>query len=198
MKTGLAVVSGAPVSPEEVGANLPVLDTARLVLRRMRESDARDVFAYASDPAVAEHTSWEPHGSLEQSRAFTAQMARSTGCAWAIEHRADRAVIGTIGYQPGIVPGVWGEIGYVMARPYWGQGLMTEALREVLRFGFDALGLNRIQARCKVENAASARVMEKTGMTFEGVLRESSFSKGRFLDLKLYSILRREWEEHQR
>ena len=184
-----------PASLEEVGTALPVLETARLVLRRMRERDADDVFAYASDPAVAEHTSWQPHASVEESRAFAARMARSAGCAWAIEHKGDRKVIGAIGYQPGIVPGVRGEIGFALARPYWGQGLMTEAVREVIAFGFKVLGLNRIQARCKVENPASARVMEKVGMTFEGVLRESSFSKGRFLDLKIYSILRREWRQ---
>jgi [ribosomal protein S5]-alanine N-acetyltransferase len=182
-----------PVSPTDVGASLPALETSRLVLRRMRESDADDVFAYASDPAVAEHTSWEPHASIEESRVFAARMARSTGCSWAIEHKAHLKLIGTIGYQPRIVPGVRGEISFALSRHYWGQGLMTEALTEVIHFGFAVLGLNRIEARCKVENAASARVMEKSGMTFEGILRETSFSKGRFLDLKMYSILRREW-----
>jgi len=70
---------------------------------------------------------------------------------------------------------------------------MNEAVCVVIRFGFEGLGLNRIQARCKVVNVGSARVMEKAGMAFEGVLREYSFSKGEYLDLKMYSILRREW-----
>jgi ribosomal-protein-alanine N-acetyltransferase len=160
----------------------------------MRESDAADIFAYASDPAVAEHTSWQPHASLEESLAFAKRMADSRGYAWGIEHRADAKVIGTCGFQPGIVPGVRGEIGYALARPYWGQGLMTEAVRAALRFGFRTLGLNRIEARAKVENAASWRVMEKVGMTLEGTLREVAFNKGHYLTLRLYSILRREWD----
>ena len=183
--------------PSHEFVELPVLQTPRLILRRLRESDAADVFAYASDPAVAEHTSWQPHASLEESRGFAARMARSRGCAWGIEHRADAKIIGTCGFQPGIVPNVRGEIGYALSRTYWGQGLMTEAVRELLRFGFQTLGLNRIEARAKVENVASCRVMEKTGMTLEGTLREVTLNKGRYLTLRVYSILRREWEASQ-
>jgi [ribosomal protein S5]-alanine N-acetyltransferase len=171
---------------------LPVLNTARLVLRRMQEADAQDVFDYASDPAVAEHTSWEPHPTLEASRVFAAAQARSAGCAWGIVHRSDAKLIGTCGIVRERASHR-AEINFALSRRYWNQGYMTEAVREIIRFGFDVLGLNRIQARCKVSNVGSARVMEKAGMTFEGVLREYSFSKGKYLDLKMYSILRREW-----
>ena len=70
---------------------------------------------------------------------------------------------------------------------------MTEAVRVVIRYGFEVLALNRIQARCKVENVGSWRVMEKAGMTLEGTLREFTLSKGRHLDLRMYAIRRREW-----
>jgi len=178
--------------PEDPCRNLPVLETARLVLRRMEEGDAEDVFEYASDPAVAEHTSWAPHQSLEGSRAFAATQGRGTGCSWGIVHKADHKLIGACGIIRERAP-YRAEINYVLSRKYWDQGYMTEAVRELIRFGYEVLGLNRIQARCKVENVASARVMEKAGMMFEGVLREYSFSKGRHLDLKMYSILRRDW-----
>ena len=85
------------------------------------------------------------------------------------------------------------ELGYVLSREHWGKGLMPEAVRAVMAFGFEKLSLNRIQARCIAENLASARVMEKAGMTFEGTLRESEFIKGAYRDIKLYSILRREY-----
>jgi ribosomal-protein-alanine N-acetyltransferase len=87
------------------------------------------------------------------------------------------------------------EIGYVIGRKYWGEGLMTEAVKEVIRFGFERMNLNRIQATCFPENIGSYRVMEKAGMKFEGTLREQMFIKGRFQDLKLYSILRKEYYE---
>ena len=69
---------------------------------------------------------------------------------------------------------------------------MPEAVRAVIRFGFGRMELNRIQARCVAENTASARVMEKVGMTYEGTLRESEYIKGALRDMKIYSILRRE------
>lgn len=71
---------------------------------------------------------------------------------------------------------------------------MPEAVRAVIRFGFVRMGLNRLQARCIAENTASARVMEKAGMSYEGTLRESEYVKGAYRDMKLYSILRRELE----
>jgi ribosomal-protein-alanine N-acetyltransferase len=69
---------------------------------------------------------------------------------------------------------------------------MPEAVRAVIRFGFGRMELNRIQARCIAENTASARVMEKAGMTYEGTLREYELIKGVYRDMKFYSILRRE------
>ncbi len=70
-----------------------------------------------------------------------------------------------------------------------------EAVRAMIRFGFEMMNLNRVEARCIAENIASARVMEKAGMTFEGILREHMFVKGKYQDLKMYSILRKEWSE---
>jgi [ribosomal protein S5]-alanine N-acetyltransferase len=190
---GLSVaIDGVGLEPDDPCRELPVLETPRLVLRRMEESDAEDVYEYASDPAVAEHTSWEPHQSIDVSTAFAASQARGRGCAWGIVHRTDQKVIGTCGIVRERAP-YRGEINFALSRKYWNQGYMTEAVREVIGFGFEVLGLHRIQARCKVANVGSARVMEKAGMTFEGVLREYSFSKGEYLDLKMYSILRREW-----
>jgi [ribosomal protein S5]-alanine N-acetyltransferase len=87
------------------------------------------------------------------------------------------------------------EMAYVLARSHWGRGLMTEAVRAVIRFGFERMGLNRIEARCISENAASARVMEKAGMTYEATFRQREFIKGEYRDMKVYSVLRREWEE---
>ncbi len=72
---------------------------------------------------------------------------------------------------------------------------MTEAVRAVIAFGFRTLQLNRIEARCEIKNIASARVMEKAGMKFEGILRQHAFYKGAFRNFKMYSILRKEWVE---
>ena len=82
------------------------------------------------------------------------------------------------------------EIGYVISKEYWGKGMTTEAVKEVVKFGFDQMDLVRIQAQCFTENQASARVLEKAGMVCEGILRKAMYIKGKHRDLKMYSILR--------
>jgi len=88
----------------------------------------------------------------------------------------------------------WGEIGYVLNPAYWGYGFAPEAVRKVLEFGFEKLGLNRIEARYLTENERSLRVMLKCGMTFEGVKRELMYVRGSYRDIGSCSILRREYE----
>src|SRR5204863_8911861 len=97
---------------------------------------------------------------------------------------------------------VWGsehnmraELGYCIGRPYWGQGIVPEAVRAIMKLGFEQIGLNRIEARCFIENKASARVMEKCGMKYAGVHREQMLVKGRFESCKMYAILRRDYYE---
>ena len=85
------------------------------------------------------------------------------------------------------------EVGYVLSRGYWGRGIMTEAVRAVIHFGFEELHLNRIESRCIAENMASARVMEKAGMVYEGTLRGREFIKGYYRDMKVYAIRRKEY-----
>ncbi len=85
------------------------------------------------------------------------------------------------------------EIAYFFARRHWGKGLACEAVTELLRFGFEGLEANRMEARCMLANAASERVMQKAGMTYEGILRGYVHAKGKFHDLKVYSVLLSEW-----
>lgn len=85
------------------------------------------------------------------------------------------------------------ELGYWVGKPFWGKGYCTEAARELLRYGFETLGINRIQARHMVKNPASGRVMEKIGMKLEGILRQSLFRWDKFEDVAMYSILKEEY-----
>lgn len=182
---------------EDVFADLPSVETDRLLLRRATMVDAADMFEYASDAEVARYTTWEPHASIEESRMFLEFLLhRYSGgevAEWGVVHKADNKLIGTCGFSMWNPYNARAEVAYAMARPYWGQGLMTEAVRAVLDFGFVRMALNRIEARCLPANIGSARVMEKAGMQYEGLLREQMYAKGRYHDLKMYSILRREW-----
>ena len=155
------------------------------------------MLAYASDPLVAEHTAWYPLTSIEEARQRVQLAvdcyAEGREAGWAIALKEDDRLVGTAGLFGWSTAHRRAEIGYSLARHLWNKGLMTEAVREIVRFGFERMNLNRIEARCKIENVGSARVMEKVGMSFEGVLREHQYAKGAFEDLKLYSILRKEW-----
>ncbi len=192
---GLPVDEAAEIAA--VFGNLQPRETSRLLLRRLEPGDAADVFAYASDPEVARFTTWEAHQTIEDSRRFLESVAEqyATGqvSPWGVVHRGDGKVIGTCGFMWWRPRHARAEIAYAIGRRYWNQGLTTEAVREVIRFGFERMRLNRIEARCMPENAASERVMQKAGMSFEGILRESMFVKERFDDLKLYAILHREY-----
>jgi ribosomal-protein-alanine N-acetyltransferase len=163
----------------------------------VRPEDAKDVFEYASDPEVPKYSVWQPHQSIGDSQKFLdsviEQYKSHQVTAWGVEHKQDRKLIGTCGFNSWIIEDNRAEIGYALSRQYWGCGYMPEAVREVVAFGFHKMGLNRIEARCQVENTASARVMEKVGMEFEGILREQAFTKGSYKDMKIYSLLKREW-----
>lgn len=182
---------------EDVFADLPELETEHLVLRRVSMSDAEDLFDYASDPEVSRHSTWAPHRSLDDTRQYITTLVNQYKAhhvaPWGIEHKVERKLIGTCGFANWMVHHDRAEIGYALGRRYWNHGLMTEAVRAVIAFGFTQMKLNRIEARCKVENVASARVMEKAGMQFEGVLRQHMLVKGRYDDLKMYSVLRRDY-----
>ena len=164
----------------------PTLYTARLMLRPFVLSDARAVQRLAGDAAVAEMTLNVPHpypdGAAESWIAsHPPAWAERTAVTFAIA-TLDDELRGTIGLQL-VLPHGRGEMGYWIGRPFWGQGLVTEAVGGILAFAFSQLGLNRVQASHLPRNPASGRVMQKAGMQREGLRRESYLKNGRFEDV---------------
>ena len=180
------------MSKDERFKNLPLLETGRLLLRYSKLSDAEDTFEYASDPEVTKYTFWRTHHSIEDSQQLLSWLTTEDFACWAIMHKADRKVIGMCFLHSFNLQHRRAEIAFNLSRRYWRQGYATEAAHEMIRFAFRSWKLNRIEGTCMLDNIASARVMEKVGMTLEGVLRQHSYAKNRFHDLKLYSILRDE------
>lgn len=173
---------------------LPRLETERLVLRPVTLDDVPAVHQYCSDPDVARYTTWHPHRSLAESQAYVIavqdQYRRDEPSPWGVEHRGERVLIGTCGFVARTPEHHRAELGYTLARPYWGQGYMTEAARAVIEYAFTNLDVNRIQAMCDAENLASARVLEKSGMRLEGILRDYLLIKGRYRNVRMYSVVR--------
>jgi ribosomal-protein-alanine N-acetyltransferase len=176
--------------------DMPVLETARLRLRRLTYDDAEDMFAYASDPEVTRYLMWLPSRSIEESLEFimtaVERYRNRQPAPWGMELKTEGRIIGTCDYIHWWPAHERAEIGYALSRQYWGQGLMTEAVREIIDYGFRVKGINRIQAMCEIPNIGSARVMEKSGMIYEGILREYMVQRGELRSMKLYAIIKKD------
>ena len=181
-----------PPFAAEASRSLPELETGRLILRRLDPADARDLFAYASDPEMTHWVSWEPHPSIDESKAVLAQIIaeceQGKRAQWAIVDKRDRKMIGMVGFNRWRQEEQALEIGFSIARRHWGQGLMTEAVRAVLRFGFRELGVDRIVAKHASLNPAAGRVMAKAGMQCEGAKQVGNYRPIH------YSITRAQYE----
>lgn len=177
---------------------MKTLITDRLILRRFTMEDAEDFYEYAKDPDTGIHAGWKPHQNIEESRRILASFLEKDE-TWAICCRSSQKVIGSIGLHPDSMRSLSPErcrmMGYVLSKAFWGQGLMTEAAREVQRFAFEELGLSLLSIRHASYNRRSARVIEKLGFSYEGTLRQSGERfDGVILDTCLYSMTREEYE----
>ena len=149
------------------------IETARLILRRPVLEDAPSIFErYARDPEVTRYLPWRPHESIERTEDFLRRCRdfweRNEAFPWAIVLNAETQPIGMIDLRP---QGTRVEIGYVLARPFWGRGYMTEAARALVEWALSRPDVWRVWAVSDVENTASAKVLERVGMRREGILR---------------------------
>lgn len=150
------------------------LATERLILRAPTFDDARPIFeGYAADPEVTRYMLWRPHASIADTNDFLSLAITNWAVgeghrSWSMIDRAEGRLVGMVGVTPS---GHAAELGYVLARPYWGRGLVPEAVRAVIAAAFEAPEMHRVWAVCDLENRASARVLDKAGLRFEGVLR---------------------------
>jgi ribosomal-protein-alanine N-acetyltransferase len=175
----------------------PSLQTARLRLRAFEDADAQDLFALQSNARVLRY--WDGPPWTERSRAekFIARCREmekeGSGARLAVDRASDGAFIGWCvlsGWNPDFRSA---GLGYCFDDAAWGHGYATEAGRVLLRWAFDTLDLNRVQAETDTRNVASARVLEKLGFLREGTLREDCVVNGEVSDSWVYGLLRREW-----
>jgi ribosomal-protein-alanine N-acetyltransferase len=173
------------------------IDTARLGLRRFSPADAQEVQRLAGEREIAESTLL-PHpyadGMAESWLAEqAAELADGTAVNLAIERTCDATLIGSIGLEIDLEPRR-ARLGCWSGRPYWGRGYCTEAARAVIAYGFDVLKLERVWAARFGWNAASARVLDKSGFAQEGCRREYVAARGRKEIVVTHGLLRWEWE----
>jgi ribosomal-protein-alanine N-acetyltransferase len=176
----------------------PRLQTERLVLRQIVQSDADDLFRIFSDAEIMQYWSCRPYTSAEQAHKLIESMAlaidNGIGVHWAVTLAGDDRLIGKCGYNEWHKVHRRGDISYMLARDFWGQGVVSEALRAMLDYGFGPMNLHSVEAGVTPGNDASTRMLEKLGFRLEGHLRESFWAEDRFVDSLIYSLLRQEWE----
>lgn len=189
---------------DTIFASVPQIETPRLMLRGIRESDAEAIFATFSDAQTMEFYGELPHQSVEDSRELILRIAgwyaQREGIRWGITLRSpademDGAdeVIGSCGLFKFDDGYHHAETGYELRRAYWRQGIMSEAMRGLLGFGFGEMELHRIEAVIDDANARSKGLLRSLGFTHEGTLRQRFAWQGRFLDEEYYGLLRDEW-----
>ena len=182
-------------------SSMPRLVTERMVLREVRpEEDLPALYELFADPRVAHFTDTGPFTTMAEAAEVMAWITQifteRRGMRWAITLESDEdTLIGTCGYNQWYRSNNSAEIGYDLMQRFWGTGLMTEALRAMIGFGFERMGLNRIEADVTLGNDGSARVLEKLGFHEEGLLRERGHWKGRYHDLRFFGLLRQDWED---
>ena len=175
-----------------VFANIPTFETQRLILRRIRVSDSSDMFEYSSDYEVTRYLTWYPHKTIDESREYAEYLqeryANGKFFDWGIEHKESRKFIGTCGFTSINLNNNQAEVGYVLARDYWGLGIVPEALRLIMDFGFNYLGFDKIEARFLEGNERSRKVMQKMGMGFDKIMYNSMHLKGEYKTVFTYSV----------
>lgn len=149
------------------------VETLRLHLRRPVTTDAERIFQrYAQDPEVTRYLEWIPHTSVETTKKFIAfcqdRWANAVAFPYVITRKEDGELLGMIEVRPNRHRA---NFGYVLARSYWGNGFMPEAIAAIVKITLGPPTIYRIEATCDVENKASARALEKSGFFREGLLR---------------------------
>jgi ribosomal-protein-alanine N-acetyltransferase len=186
---------GAP----EMFARFPPLETPRLSLRRIVATDTEALFATFSDPAVMEFYGDPPHRSVEDSRDLIRRQerwyAQCEGIRWGITLTGDEAVIGSCGFFLFDEEFRRAEMGYELARAYWRQGIMREALQAVMTYAFTSADLHRIEAVVNGANEPSKALLLKLGFTLEGTLRQRFYFANRYWNDLYFGLLKDEWRE---
>lgn len=171
----------------------PVLSTERLLLRELDTSDANEIFFLRSDKTVLQYLDKEPAKSIDEAIAFIElikkELQDNKSVLWGIQLKNNPALIGTICYWRIQKEHYRAEVGYVLHPNQQGKGVMNEAMKAVLNYGFEKMKLHSVEANVNTENTASIKLLEKNGFVREGYFKENYFFNGRFLDSAVYSLI---------
>jgi [ribosomal protein S5]-alanine N-acetyltransferase len=177
------------------------ISTPRLLLRPLQVADAPALLQIFADPKVMRYWSTPPWESVEQAHKMVNTdlhaMAAGEHLRFGLQRLEDNTLIGMCTLFAFFQQSRRAEVGYALASAAWGRAYMDEALRALLRYGFDDLGLNRVEADIDPRNEASARSLERLGFKREGLLRERWIVGDEISDTALYGLVQRDWRLRQ-
>jgi ribosomal-protein-alanine N-acetyltransferase len=178
--------------------NWDSIETPRLILRGLDDSDVEFIYKQFSDEFVCKYLyDAEPFSNLSEAKQLIDQFSNEknkTITRWILIEKSTNHKIGTCGYH------FWDnennsiEVGYDIMKEYCNKGIMKEALIAIINIAFYKKGLNRIQAFVSIENIASYRLLEKLGFKREGIIRDKHYFRGKYYDHFCYSLLKKEWK----
>lgn len=171
----------------------PVLETERLVLRKIGDEDIKTLYQYWSDSEVTRYMNIEPFEDPFQAKTMIDLLnhlfEKGEAIRWGIVEKETGCLIGTCGYNSGYRIGASAvEIGYDLGREYWGKGFMAEALKSIIDHGFNEAGMKRIEAYVMPDNIRSRNLLIKLGFKYEGKLKNHGFYKGEYQDEYIFSL----------
>ncbi len=172
----------------------PEIQTERLILRKLKSTDASQLLFLRSDEKVMQFIGREKTKSLDEAAAFIEKINKSVdnneSVFWAVALKSTPdTMIGTICYWNILNDHYRAEVGYMLHPHYWSQGLMKETLIAIIKYGFEELKLHSIEARINPDNIVSGLVLEKTGFKREAYYKEDFCFRGKFFDTAVYSLV---------
>lgn len=177
------------------------ITTERLLLRPLAESDADSLFAIYSDPEVMKYWSTLPWSDISQAKELIQkdidELPKGVHLRLGIEIKREAKLIGTCSLFAFNEQCKRAEIGYILAKNYWGKGIMKEALTALIDFSFNTLCLHRIEADIDPLNQPSSNILNSLGFSKEGYLRERWIINDKYLDSELYGLLRQDWVDRE-
>jgi len=172
----------------------PVLETERLILRKMSPDDRDDFFTMRSDKRMHEHTDTTPDHDISQTDEYLAKMLRGVDenrwIIWAIQHRASARVIGSVGIWNFNKTQTTAELSYGIAPEFQGKGYMSEALTRVIEYALNTLKLTALEAYTEAENTPSRRLLERIGFGEAGQVDDPSADGTRVYHMIVYLLQR--------
>lgn len=171
----------------------PVIETERLLLKRITNEDVKEVFELRSNPETMKYIPRPLVKNDEEALAHIALLDQNidnnTGINWGITIKDDPKLLGIIGFYRMQPENYRSEIGYMLLPEFHGKGIVPEAVKRLIEYGFKDLKLHSIEAVIAPENIASEKVLQKCGFVKEAHFKESEFYNGKFLDKVIYSLL---------